>query len=89
MKADREYFFCDTKGCGDPNPCKNCQVEAELNDDPRTVREFVEDLLSEGRTPLMIRGVAESCRWDRYLEEINEIIKEISGKLRKKYSTIP
>ena len=89
IEADREYFFCDRKGCGDPDPCEDCQKEAVLNDDPRTVREFVEDMLSEGRSPLMIRGVAQSCRWDRYLDEINEVIKEISGKFKKKYSTIP
>ena len=89
IKADREYFFCDNKECGDPDPCKECRAEAELNDDPRTVREFVEDMLSEGRSPLMIRGVAESCRWERYMEEINEIIQEISVKFKKIYSTTP
>ncbi len=53
------------------------------NDNIRTIRDFVEDLLSMGRTPLMIRAVAESCRWGNHLEAINEIIQEISGKFKK------
>ena len=55
------------------------------NNNTRTVRDFVEDLLSEGRTPLMIRAVAESCRWAGHLQEINEAIKEISTKFKKIY----
>lgn len=57
------------------------------NDNTRTIRDFVEDLLSEGRTPIMIRAVAESCRWSNNLQEINDIIKEISGKFKKISST--
>ena len=57
------------------------------NNNPRTIRDFVEDLLSEGRTPLMIRAVAESCRWANHLEDINEIIQEISGKSKELFST--
>ncbi len=59
------------------------------NNNIRTIRDFVEDLLSEGRTPLMIRAVAESCQWAGHLEEINETIQEISGKFKKIYSTQP
>ncbi len=59
------------------------------NDNIRTIRDFVEDMLSEGRTPLMIRAIAESCRWAGHLEEINEAIQEISGKFKKIYSTQP
>ncbi len=57
------------------------------NDNIRTLRDFVEDLLSESRTPKMIRAVAESCRWAGHLEEINDLIQEISVKLKKMYST--
>ncbi len=53
------------------------------NNNIRTIRDFVEDLLSAGRTPIMIRAVAESCRWGNHLEVINEIIQEISGKFKK------
>ncbi len=53
------------------------------NNNPRTIRDFVEDLLSEGRTPIMIRAVAESCRWAGHLQEINDAIKEISIKFKK------
>ncbi len=53
------------------------------NNNTRNIRDFVEDLLSIGRTPLMIRAVAESCQWTGHLEEINEIIQEISGKFKK------
>ncbi len=57
------------------------------NNNIRTIRDFVEDLLSEGRTPIMIQAVAESCRWAGHLDEINELIKEISVKFKKLYST--
>ncbi len=57
------------------------------NDNIRTIRDFVEDLLSEGRTPIMIQAVAESCRWAGHLDAINELIKEISVKFKKLYST--
>ena len=88
IEADRKSFLCDQKGCGDPDPCKDCQEEAELNDDPRTLQEFVEDMMSAGRRPLYIVGVAEACRWNKQIPEIKEIIQEFSKKFKKEYHII-
>lgn len=45
-------------------------------DDPRTVRDFVEDMISAGRRHLAIRGVAQSCRWQHHMPAIDAILKE-------------
>jgi len=86
MKADRNYFLCNRDGCEEGKPCKVCRGEAELNDDPRTVREFVEEMLLAGRCDEMILAVATACRWNSYIQEIKEILKQFSGILKKEVS---
>ena len=54
----------------------------------RTVREFVEDLLSDGRTPDEILVVAENTRWKVDVEEIKSIIKSFSKKFKKRFQII-
>lgn len=54
----------------------------------RTVQEFVEDLLSDGKTPRHIIMVAKNTRWKSDIEEIIEIIKSFSGKLKKRFQII-
>ncbi len=49
-------------------------------DDPRTVREFVEDMIGAGRRHLGIRAVAQSCRWEHHMPAINAILKEFPEK---------
>jgi len=51
----------------------------------RTVREFTEDCLSDGRTPEEILIVAGNTRWKSDMEEIKAIIKSFSGKLKKRF----
>ena len=51
-------------------------------DDPRTVREFVEDMISAGRPPLSVRAIAESCRWKHHLPAINAVLEEFSEKIK-------
>jgi hypothetical protein len=47
-------------------------------DDPRTVREFVEDMIRAGRPPLAVRAVALSCRWKHHMPAINAVLEEFS-----------
>ena len=54
----------------------------------RTLQEFVEDLLSNGRTPNQILAVAYSTRWKLQTEEIKEIIKSFSKKFKKRFQII-
>ena len=49
-------------------------------DDPRTVRDFVEDMISAGRPPLAVRAVALSCRWEHHIPAINAVLEEFSKK---------
>lgn len=51
----------------------------------RTVREFTEDLLSNGRTAIEIVAVAENSRWQSKVTEVKSIILEFSGKFSKKF----
>ena len=88
IESDRKYYFCDQKGCEEGNPCKDCEEAAAVTDDPRTVREYVEDMLSGGRRPSAIIWVAMSCRWDSDIPEIKEIIQECSKKFKKEYHII-
>lgn len=54
----------------------------------RTLQEFVEDLLSDGRTPKQILAVAGSTHWKLQIEEIKEIIKGFSKRFKKKFQII-
>ena len=58
------------------------------NQNIRTVREFVEDLLSDGIEPKQILAVARSTRWKSDIEEIKEIIKSFSKKFKKRFQII-
>lgn len=49
-------------------------------DDPRTARDFVEDMIKAGRRHLAILAVAQSCRWDQHLPTIKAILKEFPEK---------
>jgi len=54
----------------------------------RTVQEFVEDLLSDGREPKEILVVAANTYWKLDIEEIRKIIKSFSGKFKKDFQII-
>jgi hypothetical protein len=54
-------------------------------DSERTVRHFVEDMLSNGRSDVQILTVARSTHWRTSITEIEEILKEFS-KIMKKIS---
>jgi len=54
----------------------------------RTVREFVEDLLSDGRTSSEILTIAKNTRWKLDVEEIKEVIRSFSKILKKRFQII-
>lgn len=54
----------------------------------RTVQEFVEDLLSNGRTASQILTVAENTYWKPRIEEVKEVIKSFSKKFKKRFQII-
>ncbi len=51
----------------------------------RTVRSFVEDLLSDGRSPKHILAVAQGTRWKLEIEEVKEVLKGFSKKFKKRF----
>jgi len=51
----------------------------------RSVLEFVEDMLSDGRTRKEIIAIANSCHWRTRIDEITEELDKFSKK-RKNYS---
>ena len=53
--------------------------------EPRTVRAFVEDLLTDGRTAEHILTVAINTHWATRIEEVKETLKEFSGILKKDF----
>ena len=61
----------------------NIYAEKEFKVKHRTVQEFVEDLLSNGRTSKQILAVAKNTRWDGGIEEIKDIIRRFFKKFKK------
>jgi len=53
-----------------------------------TVRAFVEDMLSDGRTPKEIIAIAQSTRWKGDIKEVKEIIKSFSKKFKERFQII-
>jgi len=54
----------------------------------RTVQEFVEDMLSEGKTAFEILIVSQSTgKWQHSRSDIKTCLKTFSGKLKEKYTT--
>lgn len=51
---------------------------------PRTVGEFVEDMVLLGRTPKQIRMVARSTRWRAEEKEVFIAARRLHKRLRKK-----
>jgi hypothetical protein len=51
----------------------------------RTVEEFTEDLLSNGRTGKQIITIAENTHWKTRLAEVKEVLLRFSGKLSKNF----
>lgn len=49
----------------------------------RTVREFVEDLVSDGRPAEHIILVARLTRWNTHLEEVKDEIRSFKKFLKK------
>jgi hypothetical protein len=47
-----------------------------MQDEKRTVRDYVEDMLSDGKTKERILIVAQNTHWQTNIEEIKEILKE-------------
>lgn len=54
----------------------------------RTIEDFVEDLISDGRTPKQIRAVARSTRWEHFSEEAFSIAEGLYRPRKKKVSNI-
>jgi hypothetical protein len=52
----------------------------------RTVQEFVEDLLSNGRTAKEILAIAQNTRWENKVSEVKTIILEFSEVFLKKFT---
>jgi hypothetical protein len=48
----------------------------------RTIKDFVEDLLSDGRSIKEIITVAQNTRWKGHIYEIKEILTNFSKKLK-------
>lgn len=46
----------------------------------RTLEEFVEDLISDGRTPKEIRAIARSSRWSGQADEAKNLAERMVGK---------
>ena len=51
----------------------------------RTVRSFVEDLLSDGKSASYIILVARNTRWQPQIEEVKEVIRSFSKKFKKRF----
>ena len=51
----------------------------------RTVRNFVEDLLSDGRSAKQILIVARNTRWEPQIEEVKEVIRSFPKKFKKRF----
>lgn len=51
----------------------------------RTVRHFVEDLLSNGRSAEQILIVAKNTYWQPQIEEVKEVIESFSKKFKKRF----
>lgn len=53
---------------------------------PREIRDFVEDLLSDGKQPFEILVVASASCWKGQKKLILGVLKSFFPKIRKKYS---
>ncbi len=62
------------------------ESEKMLIDQKRTVRAFVEDLLSDGRTAEQIIIVAKNTVWNPRLDEVKQVLKSFSKKLKKVFT---
>ena len=51
----------------------------------RTVRGFVEDLLSDGKSASYIIMIARNTRWEPQIEEVKEVIRSFSKKFKKRF----
>ena len=65
---------------------KNFNAKYEREIMPRELREFVEDLLSDGKRPFQILSVAQASCWKGQKTEILAILKSFSTKLKKRYT---
>ncbi len=61
---------------------KSEKTEKEIpqTNEPRSARDFVEDMISDGRTPKEVMAVAQSCRWKHHLPAIKDVLEEFSKK---------
>jgi hypothetical protein len=50
----------------------------------RTLEDFVEDMVSNGRKPVEVRAVALATRWRPFIEEAEEMTREFFSKQKKK-----
>ena len=50
----------------------------------RTIEEFVEELVAEGRKMKYIKAVAQSCRWQHYKEEIKIAYKNLKKRINQR-----
>ena len=51
----------------------------------RTVRNFVEDLLSDGKSAKHILIVARNTYWQSQIKEVEEVIESFSKKFKKRF----
>ena len=54
----------------------------------RTVREFVEDLITDKRTAKQVIMVAKLTRWNTRLEEVKEEIRSLPKFIKKVFRKI-
>lgn len=79
----------DCNECSDLDDCVyKLWDEGREKQSKRTVREFVEDCLSDGRTGKEILVVAKMTYWKSKIEEVKEVIKSFSKKLKKTFQII-
>lgn len=50
----------------------------------RTVREFVEDCISDGRPPELIIAVAQNTYWVNKLDKVRKMIVKVTTRVAKK-----
>ena len=98
MENKKEPKSCFGNPVQESDRCNKCELLNECVDklwnesgkkqNVRTVQEFVEDLLSNGRTAKQILAVAENTRWESKIEEVKEVIKSFSKKFKKRFQII-
>lgn len=59
-----------------------------MDNNVRTVRDFVEDLVTDKRTAEHIITVARLTRWNTRLEEVKEVLRSLPKFIKKVFREI-